>query len=163
MTIPQFNLTSFNINGPFTFENLSLFSIKSNNINTTAYKCWGDSTVENIEIKEKQDETVEFIFVTNHNNFPIFILDGSEFQGAMQNRIIDYSIIIPGNAKEFEIPVSCVERSRWRYGQARDFVRSDNMVFHTARHSKMDEINQHKKASQGKIWDSIDKKSQLTV
>lgn len=43
---------------------------------------------------------------------PAFLLDGEELVGAKQNRILNLSILVPGQTS-LEIPVSCVEQSRW--------------------------------------------------
>jgi hypothetical protein len=51
-----------------------------------------------------------------HNKSPpmVLILDGGELVGAKQNRIVNTTILIAGNATVV-IPVSCVEQGRWAY------------------------------------------------
>ena len=51
-----------------------------------------------------------------HNKSPrmVLILDGEELVGAKQNRIVNTTILVPGNATVI-IPVSCVEQGRWSY------------------------------------------------
>ena len=51
-----------------------------------------------------------------HNKSPrmVLILDGEELVGAKQNRIVNTTILVAGNATVI-IPVSCVEQGRWSY------------------------------------------------
>ena len=44
----------------------------------------------------------------------ILILDGEELVGAKQNRIVNTTILVQGNAT-IVIPVSCVEHGRWSH------------------------------------------------
>jgi hypothetical protein len=55
-----------------------------------------------------------------HNKSPrmVLILDGEELVGAKQNRIVNTTILIAGNATVV-IPVSCVEQGRWSYATPR--------------------------------------------
>jgi hypothetical protein len=45
---------------------------------------------------------------------PVLFLEGEELRGAKQNRVLNTSVLVPGKTKTV-VPVSCVERGRWRY------------------------------------------------
>lgn len=66
-----------------------------------------------IQITEiSPSSSVPELMVTNRGKQPVFLLDGEELQGAKQNRILNVSILIPGERKVM-VPVSCVEQGRW--------------------------------------------------
>ena len=54
------------------------------------------------------------LMVTSTTEMMIILLDGEELAGAKQNRILNTTVLLPARAK-MKIPVSCVERGRWRY------------------------------------------------
>ena len=160
MTLLKNNFDQFTINGPYTYKNLSLFSIQTSQKEQNKYVCWGDDNLENFTIAEKDQAEVPYILISNTNDFPVFILDGTLLEGCKQNRITDMSLMIPANTENFEIPVSCVEQGRWHNdSNINRFNKSKNMLYHKARFLKMKSVNEHKKASQHTIWASIDEKA----
>jgi len=54
------------------------------------------------------------LLVENKGDLRVLFLEGEELVGAKQNRILNTSILVPAKSKT-KIPVSCVERGRWRY------------------------------------------------
>jgi hypothetical protein len=54
------------------------------------------------------------LLATNQGEIAVLVLDGEQLIGAKQNRTMGRSMILPAG-KETRIPVSCMERGRWRY------------------------------------------------
>ena len=54
------------------------------------------------------------LMVENKGDMRVLFIEGEELVGAKQNRILNTSILVPAKSKT-KIPVSCVERGRWRY------------------------------------------------
>lgn len=52
--------------------------------------------------------------VVNKGSVPVLLLDGEELIGAMQNRVLNTTILLKEKS-ETVIPVSCVERGRWSH------------------------------------------------
>jgi len=48
---------------------------------------------------------------------PVLLYDGEELVGALQNRILNVSVLVPARSK-LRIPVSCVEQGRWAASSA---------------------------------------------
>ena len=72
-----------------------------------------------IEVTEVNDHgAVPNLKVHNKSPKMVLILDGEELVGAKQNRIVNTTILIAGNATVV-IPVSCVEQGRWSYNTPR--------------------------------------------
>src|SRR5690554_3713557 len=68
-----------------------------------------------LEIGEvSQSGSVNTVLVANNAAQPVLIFDGEELLGAKQNRMVNATILIAAQTK-VEVPVSCVERGRWRY------------------------------------------------
>ena len=56
---------------------------------------------------------VDRIRVRHEGDRPLLLLDGEEILGAKQNRLVNATFLVPAGA-EVDLPVSCVERGRWR-------------------------------------------------
>jgi hypothetical protein len=64
--------------------------------------------------------------VRNGGSQPLLLLDGEELVGAKQNRVLNTSVLVPAHT-ELEVPVSCVERGRWRHVSPNFASRSRSM------------------------------------
>src|SRR5205085_1730983 len=58
--------------------------------------------------------SVPTLNVVNKGARPVFLMAGEHLAGGKQNRVLNASILVAGQA-ELPIPVSCVERGRWGY------------------------------------------------
>lgn len=105
----------------------------------------------------------ELAFI-NLTEKPILLLDGEELIGAKQNRVLNVTILVPGNTR-LVIPVSCVEMGRWAR-TSYEFASSDRTLYARARAAKMDQVSASMRSSgmrhadQGAIWDDIAVKMQ---
>jgi hypothetical protein len=96
-----------------------------------------------------------------HNKSPrmVLILDGEELVGAKQNRIVNTTILVAGNATVV-IPVSCVEQGRWAYNTSR-FHSEERMMPSRMRAMKSEQVQRSVKnhgeyrADQSAIWHDI--------
>ena len=69
-------------------------------------------TVKISELNESG--SVPELMVENRGDSRLLLLEGEELVGAKQNRILNTSVLVPARS-QLKIPVSCVERGRWRY------------------------------------------------
>ncbi len=68
-----------------------------------------------VEIEEVSEEgQVHELLLHNRGEKPVLAPEGEILIGAKQNRVINVSIIVAAH-QSTRIPVSCVERGRWRY------------------------------------------------
>jgi hypothetical protein len=58
--------------------------------------------------------SVPTLKLINKGKSLVFLMAGEQLLGAKQNRILNTSLLVPGET-ELPIPVSCVEAGRWRY------------------------------------------------
>lgn len=78
--------------------------------------------------------------VQNKSEQMVLILDGEELVGAKQNRIVNSTILVAGNATVL-IPVSCVEQGRWAYN-APQFYSEERMMPSRMRAMKAAQVQQ---------------------
>lgn len=65
-----------------------------------------------VAIKEKEDESVNALTLTNNADKPLFLLAGEVIIGGKQDRIIGQNTIISAKTTQ-AVPVFCVEHGRW--------------------------------------------------
>src|SRR5947209_19594819 len=62
--------------------------------------------------------SVSTLQVSNAGDRPLLLLDGEEWIGHKQNRVLNTTVLV-GARSTVTIPVSCVEAGRWAYRTAR--------------------------------------------
>ena len=108
-----------------------------------------------------ETERVNSLLVENLSNKTLLILNGEIFDGAKQDRVVNETVLVPGNSS-IEIKVSCVEQGRWAY-KTRAFSRGKNMFNYHSKgvkdlNSNSIKHNQPSGSIQDNIWNSIQKK-----
>jgi len=112
------------------------------------------------ELTEQGD--VNTLQVTNQSKQAVLILDGEELVGAKQNRMVNATILIAAESS-LTIPVSCVERGRWRYESA-NFKPSEVFGYSELRRKKAAHVADNLSAvgsfesDQHEVWEEIDRK-----
>jgi len=101
---------------PIRFKSLSVFPLFLASPGKLEYKLAHEALADKSVVVQEVDEqgSVSNLLVINHNNVPVFFLEGEELVGAKQNRILNTSVLV-GPRCNTVIPVSCVEARRWRY------------------------------------------------
>ncbi|WP_405288522.1 ARPP-1 family domain-containing protein [Methanobrevibacter sp.] len=110
-----------------------------------------------VEIKELEHSTVNTVSCKNDSVTPLILIDGDEITGAMQNRIINNTLLIPAKST-INIPVSCTEHGRWHTkgegAESRTFKPSLYSANHSTR-SRKSRASYEERDYQGEVWDSI--------
>jgi hypothetical protein len=99
-----------------------------------------------VAIKEKNDEQVAELHLTNKGNKPLFVMAGEIIVGGKQDRIISKDVVIPPN-QQVAIPVRCVEHGRWA-GVQRGFSSAKAMA-----HTKLRTTANYD--GQGEVWKEV--------
>jgi hypothetical protein len=158
-------LGEVSIGGRQTHKNLTLVPLLSAYTLDLEYLLLDEALSEGlIEIVEVSKEgAVPDLKVVNKSPRMVLILDGEELVGAKQNRIVNTTILIPGETVVI-IPVSCVEAGRWNYESAQ-FYSEKRIMSAELRAKKADQVNFSLRTSgrhrsdQGAIWDGIAEKA----
>jgi hypothetical protein len=82
-----------------------------------------------VAIKEKQDDTVNQLTLTNKSDRPMFLLAGEVIIGGKQDRIIGANTIITAKST-LVVPVFCVEHGRWSEGETGRVFTSGKALAH---------------------------------
>ena len=147
-----------------SYKNLSLYPLLSTYASGLEYLLLDEALSQNLmEVVEVDgDGSVPELKVLNKSPRMILILDGEELVGAKQNRIVNTTILVQGNAT-IVIPVSCVEHGRWSYDSPR-FQSKERMMSSNLRAMKSEQVSYSVRDSgefrsnQGAIWDGIAEK-----
>lgn len=110
-----------------------------------------------VEIKELENSTVGTVSCRNDAVTPLILIDGDEITGAMQNRIINDSLLIPAKSR-INIPVSCTEHGRWHTKGEGESSRTFKPSLYSANHStrsRKSRASYEERDYQGDVWDSI--------
>jgi hypothetical protein len=118
-----------------------------------------------VKISEiNESGSVNNLLVINESEQNILLLDGEELIGAKQNRVMNTTILLPGNTKT-QIPVSCVEQGRWS-SRSKHFSTSDRIMPSKSKSRKMEDVTMNMmsyphakeyRADQGRVWHEVNK------
>ncbi|MGA9115156.1 MAG: DUF6569 family protein [Bacteroidota bacterium] len=124
-------------------------------------------------IKDKQIEVREIgeggvvntLLVENHWDCLIFMMDGDVLAGAKQNRVLNTSVLLAPHSTT-KIPVSCVERGRWRH-TSDSFSSRNYSAPSFLRAQKAQRVTENLKqnrghvSQQGEVWEGVDRLSMM--
>jgi len=118
-------------------------------------------TLEVTEVSESG--SVQNLQVTNNGSRPVLLLDGEEFEGAKQNRILNVTVMVAAK-QTITVPVSCVEVGRWAYRSKR-FGAADWVMDTQGRAMQMRSVSESLRSgsragNQGAVWAHIDGKAE---
>lgn len=141
--------------------NISLLHLKTDPQNSVEYISGPKAIKEKfISVEEiSSSGSVNELMVRNTSQHYIFFTDTDILEGAKQNRVLNTSVFLAPNSKTI-IPVSCVERGRWRYASS-TFQSSENPLPRDIREMKMRSVNrsfmrdESYMADQGEVWNSV--------
>lgn len=158
-------LKNVTLGNPQTFQNLTLFPLLSETELQPDYitltEALQGSQVRVTEVSASG--VVPELLLDNPSPKRVLLLDGDELVGAKQNRVLNISILIGANRKVV-IPVSCVERGRWR-ARSSHFTSEGRMMFAKGRASKMASVSRSmreggsRQSDQVAVWKSVGEKA----
>jgi hypothetical protein len=116
MTILRDLLPDLTLAKPVGYERILLHPLKFKKGPKVDYLTLEDKTANHSVTVEEASEggMVSRLRVRNGTAENVFVLDGTTLIGAKQNRVVNLSVLLAPQSVT-EIPVSCVERGRWRY------------------------------------------------
>lgn len=101
-----------------------------------------------LTVTERDDGDVPTLQVVNAGKEPVLLTAGEVVQGGKQDRVVVADMLIPADGKPHEVPVNCVEQSRWSYTGAAEFGyggRAETALKETVQVAK----------DQGKTWETV--------
>jgi hypothetical protein len=147
------------------YKNMAIFPLLSEYSLSSDYilldEALGSGVIEVTEVNDHG--AVLNLNVHNKSAKMVLILDGEELVGAKQNRIVNTTILIAGNATVV-IPVSCVEQGRWSYNAPR-FYSEERIMPSRMRAMKAEQVQNsirsrgEYQADQSAIWADISERA----
>ncbi len=117
------------------------------------------------EVDELDHAEVSALQVLNRKEIPILLLEGQQFVGGKQNRVINVNVLIPAAAR-LRIPVSCLEAGRW--GRRRDFTHAKTFSPRQARRTVEESVARRvmapgrsprdRRSDQGAVWARVEER-----
>jgi len=109
-------LQTVQVSEPQEADGLQLFGLCWQTDGRLTYSTLDESlAAKTLEVTEVNDGgSVPELKVVNKSKEPVFLMSGEQLIGAKQNRVLNTSIMLPGES-DLAIPVSCVEAGRWHY------------------------------------------------
>ena len=104
--------------------------------------------------------SVPELAVVNPTDAAVLLYDGEELLGAMQNRILNVTVLV-GAGATLPIPVSCVEEGRW-HSRSAEFAAAPHASHPHMRRRKAETLAAQPLArgiAQGEMWDEVRAKS----
>src|SRR3954468_18737553 len=106
--------SSYQISGPFSYKNLSLFLIHGKDENTKGNILTLQEAMErNLFVVYETGDVNELQVENLSKEFDVFIQSGDIVKGGKQDRILAVSIIVPARSGRISIDAFCVESGRW--------------------------------------------------
>jgi hypothetical protein len=114
VTFPQIR-----VGEPLRFKALAVFPLFTTAKSAVEYALADEVMRDQLLTVQETSEagSVPELLVENKSDWRVLFIEGEELVGAKQNRILNTSILVAAKSKT-KIPVSCVERGRWRYDSA---------------------------------------------
>ena len=140
------------------YKNVEVIPINSDSFGTKDFITLKKGYEMNlVEIKELENSSVNCVLCKNDAVVPLLLIDSDEITGAMQNRIINDTLLVPAQSS-LKIPVSCIEHGRWHYkgagNEAKRFAPSSYSADFRTRGRKL-RAGYENRHYQNEVWDSI--------
>lgn len=157
-------LRHLTIGAPVEAGGLQVFPLRWETPPGPDYRTLDEAVAEGgIEVTEVSDGgSVPTLRVTNKDARPVFLMAGEHLAGGKQNRVLNASILVAGNAT-LPIPVSCVERGRWAH-RSKSFHGSgsgSHSMLRKMMHSQVTSsyrVSGRAQSNQGEVWREVDRK-----
>ncbi len=158
-------LENIGIGAPITYRNLHVFPVFGEPTRADDYVTL-DAGVSSgaVKLTEVTDAgQVPVVKLASECDKPVFLLDGQELIGAMQDRVLNTSVLAPARGTVI-VPVSCVEAARWD-PETPEFAPAGHVHFAAARAQRVAQVTQslvedgEASSDQVDIWAAIDERA----
>ena len=116
-----------------------------------------------LEITEVPGGSVPELITKNTSTKPVLILDGEHLEGAMQDRVLNTTVLVAAASKTV-LPVSCVESGRWHFEESANFRPSPDFSYSRLRGANLESVGANVRtgaghvSDQGEIWAEVAEK-----
>jgi hypothetical protein len=158
LTIPAIHVAD-----PISHESISIFPLQAEAESKVDYVLSDEALAAGTVTVEEVGEagSVPELVVNNQTDSLVLFLEGEELRGAKQNRVLNTSVLVAAKTK-IKIPVSCVERGRWRYTSrlfASGGSHGSSKLRHILKQSVLKSVKEGRghSSDQGEVWKEVDR------
>jgi hypothetical protein len=158
LTFPTIRVTD-----PISHESISIFPLEAEVVSKVDYVLSDEALAAGTVTVEEVGESgsVPELIVSNQTDNLVLFLEGEELRGAKQNRVLNTSVLVAAKSK-IQIPVSCVERGRWRYTSrlfASGGSHGSSKLRHILKQSVLKSVKEGRghRSDQGEVWKEVDR------
>ncbi|MEA2505629.1 MAG: hypothetical protein QOH48_247 [Actinomycetota bacterium] len=118
-----------------------------------------------LTITEMGGGNVPEVAAVNSAQVPVLLLDGEHIEGAMQNRVLNTTVLIAAGEKTI-LPVSCVEHGRWHQEEGAAFAASEDIAYSRLRSknavsaARSARREGSRRVDQSEVWEDVALKHQ---
>jgi len=149
------------VGNPLSHEALTVFPLFAPAQERVDYLLSDKALTEGVVTVEEVNEagSVPDLIVSNQADSLVLFLEGEELRGAKQNRVLNTSVLVAARSKT-TIPVSCVERGRWRY-RSHQFSSGGSHATSKLRYVLKKSVSESSKqgrghgSDQGEVWKEV--------
>lgn len=151
------------VGSPIRYHSLTVFPLFAEPQQTVEYLLSDEALAGGAVTVQEVTEggSVPNLLVDNQADKLVLFLEGEELRGAKQNRVLNTSVLVAAKSKTV-VPVSCVERGRWRY-HSPTFGHSGSHGSSKLRHVLKKSVTtssregQGHSSDQGEVWKEVDR------
>jgi len=151
---------------PISHESISIFPLQAEVVSKVDYALSDEALAAGTVTVEEVGEagSVPELIVNNQTDHLVLFLEGEELRGAKQNRVLNTSVLVAAQS-QITIPVSCVEKGRWRYSSrlfASGGSHGSSKMRHILKQSVLKSVKEGRghSSDQGEIWKEVDRQSE---
>jgi hypothetical protein len=143
----------YNILGPYTHENLTVFLIQSKNDLSGKNFLTLQEAIEQKKVIVHETGQVNELAIENISQDEVYIQSGDIVKGGKQDRVLAFDFIVPSKSGKVSIASFCVEQQRWQQRRGEEVVRFSSSNDQLA--TKELKLAAKQKADQGEVWRSV--------
>lgn len=144
----------YKFTGPYTYKNLSVYLIHGKDrVPGTKFLILQEAMKNKAAVVYETASVNELKVSNRSNDHDIFIMAGDIVKGGKQDRVIQFSYLVPPRTEKMPIACFCVEQGRWQQRGGEDvaaFHSSNNMIA-----SKELKMSVKKEGSQSGVWAKV--------
>lgn len=143
----------FQITGPYTHENLSIFLIHRSRIQGSMPLLTLREALEQKKTVVYETGSVNELSIENLSSERVYVQSGDIVKGGQQDRVLTTDFILPAHSGKIPIASFCVEQGRWSRRGAESVNRFDVSSLSVA--GKTLKMAVREQGAQTKVWDQV--------
>ena len=151
----QFAASNYVVSGPYSHKNLTIFLLQGADQRQDKTPLTLQEAMERKVVVVHETGDVNNLAIENLSDDEVYVQSGDIVKGGRQDRVLALDLIVPPKSGKIQIASFCVEQGRWSgrgneeaaaFGSSEKALSSKDLKI-AAKHS----------ASQGDVWDKVEK------